>query len=88
MHAILHGKHSTMLNIRFLDFARDSFDYQKTITGEVSGARHGVALLAPWWSLLSEKRAVRIDFLKHVVRAFDFELAGQDEVSSWVTRAS
>lgn len=70
-----------MLNVRYLEFARASFDYQRTISSEVSGHRYGTALLAGWWELLNEKRATRLEFLKNIVRVFDFELLGQDEVS-------
>lgn len=88
LHATLHTKHPTLLNVRYLEFARASYDYQRTITSEVSGHRRGVPLLAGWYSLLSEKRAWRMDFLKAITRAFEFDLMGQEEVCSAVATAN
>ncbi|KAI0051083.1 hypothetical protein FA95DRAFT_1554896 [Auriscalpium vulgare] len=75
LHAILHSKHASLLNSRYTVSARASFDYQKTLAnGPVQGARtHGVptALLHRWYSLVREKRAPKLDFLKALVRVFD-----------------
>lgn len=81
LHASLHSKHASILNVRYLEFAKASYDYQRTITSEVSGHRRGVALLGGWWQLLGEKRATRLEFLKFISKAFDFELLGQEPVS-------
>lgn len=41
LHAILHSKHTSLLNARFVPSARASFDYQKTLaTGPVKGIFH------------------------------------------------
>ena len=37
LHRTLHSKHSTLVNVRFLEFAKASYEYQRTITAEVSG---------------------------------------------------
>lgn len=37
LHATLHRKHSALVNVRYLDFARASFEYQRSISSEVSG---------------------------------------------------
>lgn len=76
LHATLHSKHSTLINVRFLAFAKASYDYQKSISAEVSGQRDGQALLNPWYSLISEKRAWRLDFVKALGKIFDHDLAG------------
>jgi len=81
LHAMLHLKHSSIVNCRYLDFARDSYDYQRSLTSEVTGQRMGKARLGRWWELLCDKRNIRLEFLKSLVRAFDFELAGHDSVS-------
>jgi cohesin loading factor subunit SCC2 len=81
LHKTLYSKHASMLNCRYLEFARTSFEYQRTITAEVVGQRDGKALLGPWWSLLKEdKRATRIKFLESILHAFQFDLASSNEV--------
>lgn len=81
LHAHLHTKHASLVNIRFLDFARASYEYQRSITAEVSGHRHGQALLQGWYTLISEKRAWRIDLLKSFCRAFDYDVSKKTTVS-------
>jgi cohesin loading factor subunit SCC2 len=38
LHTTLHRKHSTLVNVRYLDFARASFQYQRGMSSEVTGA--------------------------------------------------
>ncbi|KAH7925870.1 hypothetical protein BV22DRAFT_1088167 [Leucogyrophana mollusca] len=75
LHAILHSKHMSLLNARYVVSARHSFDYQKKISaGPVLGYRmqpDPIALLQRWHSLVREKRGPRMDFLKSLVRVFD-----------------
>lgn len=80
LHAMLHTKHPSLLNVRHLEFTRSSYDYLRSVTSEVSGQRFGVAKLAAWYGLLSEKRAWRLDFLRAITKAFSFELLSQEEV--------
>ena len=40
-----------------------------------AGHRDGTALLQGWYSLLSEKRAWRNDFLKQICRIFDYDIS-------------
>ncbi|KJA17973.1 hypothetical protein HYPSUDRAFT_205707 [Hypholoma sublateritium FD-334 SS-4] len=74
LHAILQGKHSSLLNTRYTISARKSFDYQKkTATGTVQGFRMQptpIALLQRWYSHIREKRPTRQDFLKSLVKIF------------------
>jgi len=81
LHTHLHNKHASLVNIRYLDFARASYEYQRSITSEVSGYRHGEALLQGWYSLISEKRAWRTDLLRSFIRAFDYDVSKRDTVS-------
>jgi cohesin loading factor subunit SCC2 len=81
LHTHLHHKHASLVNIRYLDFARASYEYQRSITSEVTGHRHGEALLQGWYSLISEKRAWRIDLLRSFVRAFDYDVSKKNTVS-------
>ncbi|KAK1921174.1 hypothetical protein DB88DRAFT_92041 [Papiliotrema laurentii] len=76
LHRMLHSKHSTLVNVRFLEFAKASYEYQRTLTAEVAGHRDGLALLSGWYSLIGEKRAWRHDFLKQLCRVFDYDLTG------------
>ena len=81
LHTHLHNKHASLVNIRYLDFAKASYEYQRSITSEVSGYRHGEALLQGWYSLISEKRAWRTDLLRSFIRAFDYDVSKRDTVS-------
>ncbi|KAF9806781.1 hypothetical protein IEO21_08541 [Rhodonia placenta] len=87
LHTILHSKHTSLLNARYVVSARASFDYQKKLApGQVYGYRMTsgpTALLHRWYSLVREKRATRQDFLKALVKVFDIELqakSSQDDV--------
>ncbi|TCD62425.1 Sister chromatid cohesion protein 2 [Steccherinum ochraceum] len=79
LHAILHGKHTTLLNARFVLSARASFDYQKSISPtNIQGYRmtpSPTALLQRWYSLVRDKRVPRQDFLKALVKVFDVEIS-------------
>lgn len=83
LHQHLQTKHPSLINILYLDFARASFKYQLTITSEPSGHRHGAALLQGWYTLISEKKTWKLEFLRSFVRAFDYDL-GKSEVVSWI----
>ncbi|KAH9924608.1 uncharacterized protein BXZ73DRAFT_50340 [Epithele typhae] len=86
LHAILHAKHTSLLNARYTNSARASFDYQKRISnGALKGYRmmpNPTALLHRWYTLTREKRATRQDFLRALVKVFDVELGKttQDDV--------
>ncbi|KAI9443068.1 hypothetical protein H4582DRAFT_1808792 [Lactarius indigo] len=77
LHSVLHSKHASLLNSRYIVSARASFSYQiKLAQGcggpiSVHGARSGTALLHRWFSLAREKRGPKLDFLKALVRVFD-----------------
>ncbi|KAK4684433.1 cohesin loading factor subunit SCC2, partial [Tremellales sp. Uapishka_1] len=78
LHATLHSKHSTLVNVRYLDFAKASYEYQRGLTSEVNGSRDGAALLHGWYGLVCEKRNWRLEFLKALSRAFEFDLTRSD----------
>ncbi|RDX49866.1 hypothetical protein OH76DRAFT_1556053 [Lentinus brumalis] len=86
LHAILHAKHTSLLNSRYVNSARASFDYQKRLNPEaVKGYRMlpaPSALLQRWYTLAREKRATKLDFLRALVKVFDVELgkSTQDDV--------
>ncbi|CAK5269780.1 unnamed protein product [Mycena citricolor] len=85
LHAVMHEKHASLLNSRFVYSARISFDYQRKINerGLVCGSRKNVALLHPWYSLVREKRAPRQEFLRSLLKAFHLpksDEATQDDV--------
>ncbi|KAI0734724.1 hypothetical protein C8Q72DRAFT_321316 [Fomitopsis betulina] len=83
LHGILHGKHTSLLNSRFVVSARASFDYQKNLhPGQIQGYRmlpSPTALLHRWYSLVREKRATRQDFLKSLVKVFDVEASAKTD---------
>jgi len=74
LHAILHGKHASLLNTRYIVSAKASFDYQcKVAPDAVRGYRlqpTPLAVLQRWYSLVREKRQPRLDFLKALVKVF------------------
>lgn len=61
----------------YMDSAKASYQYQRSISAEPSGHRNGVALLSKWYGMLHEKRSWRHDFLKALCRAFDGDLEDQ-----------
>nr|XP_019013987.1 uncharacterized protein I206_00064 [Kwoniella pini CBS 10737]OCF52768.1 hypothetical protein I206_00064 [Kwoniella pini CBS 10737] len=71
LHSSLHQKHASLVTVLFMESAKASYAYQRTITSEPTGHRNGTALLQNWYTLLSEKRVWRHDFLKALCRAFD-----------------
>ncbi|KAG8923468.1 Sister chromatid cohesion protein 2 [Tulasnella sp. 408] len=77
LHSILNSKHASLVNSRYMECARMSFDYQSRLRkDDVQGYRLDplpTALLQKWYSLVKEKRPARQDFLKAVVRAFDLD---------------
>ncbi|KAJ6584574.1 hypothetical protein B0H19DRAFT_980202 [Mycena capillaripes] len=81
LHSVLHQKHVSLLNTRYVQSARASFDYQRKVTQEVKGYRGQppIALLQRWYSLVREKRPTRQDFLKALVKIF--HLSRHDEAS-------
>ena len=98
IHSILHHKHGSIINTRFNETAKVCFDYQsKTSNDAVRGYRQTivntsvepvpVAHLHLWYSLIREKRPLRRDFLKILVRAFDVDAADSSSRSS-VSRVS
>ncbi|KAJ3516976.1 hypothetical protein NLJ89_g794 [Agrocybe chaxingu] len=74
LHAILQGKHASLLNTRYTISARKSYEYQKKIaSGPVQGFRMQpipVAMLQRWYSHVREKRPARQEFLKALVKTF------------------
>ncbi|EGN98100.1 hypothetical protein SERLA73DRAFT_109431 [Serpula lacrymans var. lacrymans S7.3] len=87
LHAVLYSKHTSLLNVRYVVSARESFNYQKRIgTGVFKGYRlqsEPVALLQRWYSLVREKRGSRQDFLRSLVKVFDINGAlqsSQDDI--------
>ncbi|KAK1217276.1 Sister chromatid cohesion protein 2 [Marasmius sp. AFHP31] len=74
LHAILQGKHASLLNTRYILSARASFDYQRKVAPDaVRGYRlqpTPLAVLQRWYSLVREKRQSRLDFLKALVKVF------------------
>ncbi|KAF8607050.1 hypothetical protein BDV93DRAFT_436800 [Ceratobasidium sp. AG-I] len=79
LHTLLHNKHASLLNSRYLESVGRSLEYQKQLQpGSWKGYRlspHPTALLHRWYSLVKEKRQPKLDFLKSFLRAFDVDVA-------------
>ena len=77
LHSMLHSRHASLLNSRFILSARASFSYQTKLaqgrggSSAVEGVHDGTALLHRWFALVREKRTPKLDFLKALLRAFD-----------------
>ncbi|KAI0317644.1 hypothetical protein OF83DRAFT_1120276 [Amylostereum chailletii] len=89
LHAILHTKHASLLNSRYIVSARATFDYQKTLASDdhpVHGYRMlpmPTALLQRWYNHVREKRPSKIEFIKALMRIFDLSTklsSSQDDV--------
>uniref|UniRef100_D8PZC4 Sister chromatid cohesion protein n=1 Tax=Schizophyllum commune (strain H4-8 / FGSC 9210) TaxID=578458 RepID=D8PZC4_SCHCM len=87
LHAILHSKHASLVNGRYVQSARASYDYQRRVCQDgVKGYRlqpTATAVFQRWYSLVREKRAPRQDFLRALVKVFpdgSTLSATQDEV--------
>ncbi|KAF8889236.1 hypothetical protein CPB85DRAFT_1441418 [Mucidula mucida] len=75
LHAVLHSKHMSLINTRYLHSAKAAFDYQATlVAGEsVRGLRMQgtpIALLQQWYSLIRDKRPARQEYLKALLKVF------------------
>ncbi|CCO30647.1 Protein rad9 AltName: Full=SCC2 homolog [Rhizoctonia solani AG-1 IB] len=79
LHTLLHNKHASLLNSRYLESVGKSLEYQKQLhPGTWKGYRLSptpTALLHRWYSLVREKRQTKLDFLKSFLRAFDVDVA-------------
>ncbi|RSH84025.1 Sister chromatid cohesion protein 2 [Saitozyma podzolica] len=73
LHATLHQKHATLVNVQYLACVKAAYSYQRSITSEVIGHRDGLALLSRWYGLLGEKRAWKHEFLRALCRTFDHD---------------
>jgi cohesin loading factor subunit SCC2 len=77
LHAVLHTKHATILNSRYADCARKTYEYQAklaTADAPLRGYRLAtppVALLQRWYGHVREKRQAKMDFLKALVKAIE-----------------
>ncbi|CAE6465375.1 unnamed protein product [Rhizoctonia solani] len=79
LHTLLHNKHASLLNSRYLESVGKSLEYQKQLhPGTWKGYRLSpspTALLHRWYSLVREKRQTKLDFLKSFLRVFDVDVA-------------
>ncbi|CAE6533842.1 unnamed protein product [Rhizoctonia solani] len=79
LHTLLHNKHASLLNSRYLESVGRSLEYQKQLhPGTWKGFRlspNPTALLHRWYSLVREKRQTKLDFLKSFLRVFDVDVA-------------
>lgn len=83
LHSHLASKHASLVQARFLDTARSAFRFQRQLatTQALRGFRVDsmpVAVLGAWYSLLRDRRATRLDFLKQIVKALDANTAASD----------
>ncbi len=83
LHSHLASKHASLVHARFLDTARSAFRFQLQLCGPqaLRGFRVDnmpTAVLGAWYSLLRDRRATRLDFLKQIVKALDVNTAASD----------
>ncbi|KAI1297436.1 Sister chromatid cohesion protein 2 [Mortierella claussenii] len=86
IHEELHHKHASLIYSRNIECARMLYMYRARVQQglfNVQGFRitdsgGATALLAPMYSLVSEKRQTRITFLSALVKVFDVQLLGTD----------
>lgn len=80
LHSHLASKHASLVHARFLDTARSAFLFQlqQSSAQALRGYRVDsmpTAVLGAWYSLLRDRRATRLDFLKQIVKALDVNTA-------------
>nr|CDI55652.1 related to proline-rich protein required for meiotic chromosome condensation and synapsis [Melanopsichium pennsylvanicum 4] len=83
LHSHLASKHASLVQARFLDTARSAFKFQLQLSTmqALRGFRVDnmpTAVLGAWYSLLRDRRATRLDFLKQIVKALDVNTAASD----------
>ncbi|SAM85354.1 related to proline-rich protein required for meiotic chromosome condensation and synapsis [Ustilago bromivora] len=83
LHSHLASKHASLVHARFLDTARSAFSFQlqQTSAQALRGFRVDsmpTAVLGAWYSLLRDRRATRLDFLKQIVKALDVNTAASE----------
>ncbi len=85
LHSHLASKHASLVQARFLDTARSAFRFQLQLSVDKDGDLRGyrmdpvpTAVLDAWYSLLRDRRATRLDFLKQIVKALDVNTAASD----------
>lgn len=83
LHSHLASKHASLVQARFLDTARSAFRFQMQLgtAQTLRGFRVDnmpTAVLGAWYSLLRDRRATRLDFLKQIVKALDVNTASAD----------
>lgn len=83
LHSHLASKHASLVHARFLDTARQAFNFQLQMSTPqlLRGYRIDsvpTAVFDAWYGLLRDRRATRLDFLKQVVKALDVNTAASD----------
>ncbi|KAJ1021124.1 hypothetical protein NDA16_003910 [Ustilago loliicola] len=83
LHSHLASKHASLVHARFLDTARSAFRFQLQQTCAQALRGYHVdsmptAVLGAWYSLLRDRRATRLDFLKQIVKALDVNTAASE----------
>ncbi|WFD22650.1 Sister chromatid cohesion protein 2 [Malassezia equina] len=74
LHRHLLGKHASMLSTRFGESILTAFRFQQHCTAAPRGVRPGTkreALMQVWYSLLSDHRQAKLQFLRALVRLLD-----------------
>lgn len=74
LHRHLLGKHASMLSTRFGESILTAFRFQQYCTAAPRGVRRGTkreALMQVWYSLLSDHRQAKLQFLRALVRLLD-----------------
>ncbi|KAK9727558.1 Sister chromatid cohesion protein 2 [Basidiobolus ranarum] len=82
MHCHLNEKYPSFIHSRNVDAVRTAYDYQKQITKDKPIIGYDIvkidskpeALLNSMYTLVKEKRQRRHDFLKSLIKSFDFDL--------------
>jgi cohesin loading factor subunit SCC2 len=74
LHASLHNKHAGLVSSKFLECATAAFQYCQDVAASRSDPRgynqeDASALLSPWYSLLKEKRPIRLEFVKTLAKS-------------------
>ncbi|KAH9819910.1 sister chromatid cohesion C-terminus-domain-containing protein [Melampsora americana] len=75
LHTLLHTKRPDLVHTRFLEVMREVYEFYSRTNSSVSGyfGTPARSVIAPWYTLLSQKRTWRLDLIKSLVKSFSVD---------------
>ncbi|EGF99550.1 uncharacterized protein MELLADRAFT_118268 [Melampsora larici-populina 98AG31] len=75
LHTLLHTKRPDLVHTRFLEVMREVYKFYSRTSSSVSGYFDNPArsVIAPWYTLLSQKRTWRLDLIRSLIKSFSVD---------------